>query len=300
LSSEDLLKELHSQLSPQQFEKFLSILLSEMGFSDVTVTGRSGDRGIDLQATWTETNVPGLEVDLAFKIQAKRFTPRSALNPRYIRELRGSLRAGEWGLLITTARVSSKTRQEGLTDYSRRISVIDGQSLIELCKKYEVGVKTDYRIDISSLEEEEITPEISEYTEKTTQQMLNESLKEDFSRLGASPIYQSKSRIVIARTSQRYDRTDINYWYGTKAKDLDRVKKYKITHFAFICSDKGIILIPTKKMLEEIEKDNLYESTTKEGQLIHYHIKFYERNGSMYWRLKTENKKINELFFVPR
>ena len=93
MSSEGLLKELYSQLSPEQFERFLSILLNEMGFSDVTVSGRSGDKGIDLQATWTETNVPGLEVDLAFKIQAKRFRPRSALNPRYVRELRGTLRA---------------------------------------------------------------------------------------------------------------------------------------------------------------------------------------------------------------
>ena len=65
-----------------------------MGFSEVTVTGRSGDRGIDLEATWTETNVPGLEVDLAFKIQAKRFKPGSTLNPRYIRELRGTLGSG--------------------------------------------------------------------------------------------------------------------------------------------------------------------------------------------------------------
>lgn len=234
-----------------------------MGFSDVIVTGRSGDKGIDLQATWTETNVPGLEVDLAFKIQAKRFLPRSTLNPRYVRELRGTLRGGEWGLLITTARVTSGTLKDGLADESRRISVIDGKSLIELCKKYEVGVKTDYRVDLSSLEEEEIVPEVSEATEKTTQQMLNESLKEDFSRLGTSPIYQSKSKIVIARISKRYDRKDINYWYGTKAKDLERVKKYRITHFAFICSDKGVVLIPTKIMLKEIEKENLSKSTTK-------------------------------------
>ena len=293
------MKEFYSQLSPEQFEKFLSILLNEMGFSDVIVTGRSGDRGIDLQATWTETNVPGLEVDLAFKIQAKKFTPGSTLNPRYVRELRGTLRGGEWGLLITTARVSSKTRQDGLADDSRRISVIDGQSLIELCKKYEVGVKTDYRIDISSMVEEEITPEVSEVTEKTTQQMLNESLQEDFSRLGTSPIYQSKSKMVIARTSKRYDRKDFNYWYGTKAKDLDRVQKYKITHFAFISADKGVVLIPTKTVLREIERGNLYKSATKEGQLIHYHIFFYERNGSMYWRLKTENRKIDESFFIP-
>ena len=72
MNSSELLKEFHSKLSPQQFEDFLSILLGEMGFSDVEITGRSGDRGIDLKATWTETNVPGFEVDLDFKIQAKR------------------------------------------------------------------------------------------------------------------------------------------------------------------------------------------------------------------------------------
>jgi len=116
----------------------------------------------------------------------------------------------------------------------------------------------------------------------SSQQMLNESLQEEFSRLGTSPIYKSKSKIVIARTSKRYDQRNVNYWYGVKAKDLDRVKKYKITHFAFICSDKGVVLIPTKTMLEEIGKDNLNKTTTKEGKLIHYHIRLYERDGSIY------------------
>jgi hypothetical protein len=72
LSTSDLLHELYSQLSPTQFENFLSNLLDEMGFSDINVIGRSGDRGIDLEATWTEENVPGLQVDLAFKIPRAR------------------------------------------------------------------------------------------------------------------------------------------------------------------------------------------------------------------------------------
>ena len=114
MSSEDLLKELYSKLTPEQFEKFLSVLLAQMGFEDVRVTGQSGDRGIDLEATWSLTNVPGLEVELPFKIQAKRLSPDSAINPRFVRELRGTLRPGDWGLLITTARVSSNTHEEGL------------------------------------------------------------------------------------------------------------------------------------------------------------------------------------------
>ena len=92
-----MITDLYNQISSAQFENFLSILLDEMGFSDVAVTGRSGDRGIDPEATWTQKNFPGLEVDLAFKIQAKRLKPSSILNPRYVRELRGTLGSGEWG-----------------------------------------------------------------------------------------------------------------------------------------------------------------------------------------------------------
>jgi len=83
-----LLFDLYSQLSPAQFEFFLSKLLEEMGFSDIALTGRSGDRGIDLEAIWTQKTVPGLEVDLAFKIQSKRFQPSTTPSPKYVRELR--------------------------------------------------------------------------------------------------------------------------------------------------------------------------------------------------------------------
>jgi hypothetical protein len=291
-----LLEDLYSQLTPAQFEIFLSRLLDEMGFSDVVVTGRSGDRGIDLEATWTQKNVPGLEVDLAFKIQAKRYSP-STINPRYVRELRGTLVSGEWGLLITTARTSDNTRKEALSDASRVISVIDGNGLIDLCKEFGVGVKTNYQIDLSFLEEKDVTPEIPEISEKTPLEMLTETLGEEFTRLGTSPIYKSETKTVIARTSKYYEQKYTDYWYGTKAIDLIRVKKYSITHFAFICATNGVVLIPKRIMLQEIEKNNLRKSTSKEGKLIHYHIYLFEDKGSMFWKLKTENKKIDELFF---
>jgi hypothetical protein len=207
-----------------------------------------------------------LEVDLTFKIQAKRYRPTTTLNPRYIRELRGSLGSGEWGLLIMTAKTSRNTREEGLSDSSRVISVIDGEGLIDLCKEFGVGVKTNYKIDLSLLhEEEEIIPEIPEIPDKTTKEMLTVTLTEDFVRLGTSPIYKSKTKTVIARTNKYYDRKSINYWYGTKAIDFPRVRKYSVTHFAFICATKGVVLIPKKMMLQEIEKDNLRKSITKEG-----------------------------------
>jgi len=297
MSSEDLLKELYSRLTPEQFERFLSVLLGQMGFQDVKVTGRSGDRGIDLEATWSQMNVPGLEVDLPFKIQAKRFGPDSSLTPRFVRELRGTLRGRDWGLLITTAKVSSKTHEEGWDDPSRIISVIGGDDLIDLCKKYEVGVRTDYKIDLSSLEKEE-APEVVVGPEETIQQKLSKFLREDFARLGTSSIYQSRSKVVIARYSQRYDRPDINYWYATTGKDLERITKYEVSHLAFICADRGVVLMPTDDVLLAISLGNLNKSVTKEGELRHYHIHLFEKDGLMYWRLRTEIRKIDDLFFA--
>ena len=291
------MNDLYSQLSPDQFEKFLSKLLEEMGFSDILLTGRSGDRGVDLKATWTQKTVPGLEVDLAFKIQAKRHQPSKTLNPKYVRELRGCLGSGEWGLLITTAKISSNTRMDGLSDASRMISVYDGKDLIELCKEFGVGIKKKYEIDLSLLNDEEIIPEIPEISEKTTQEVLSEMLNENFVQLGTSPIYKSKTKIIIARTSRSYKQKTTNYWYGTKAIDLIRVKKYSITHFAFICATNGVVLFPKRMVLEEIEKNNLHSSNSKDGTLLHYHIRIFERDGSLFWKLRNKSKKIDEFFY---
>jgi restriction endonuclease Mrr len=59
-SGSKIAQELHDKLSPVQFEKLVYVLLGEMGFEDVELTGRSGDGEIDLKAAWTQSQVPGL------------------------------------------------------------------------------------------------------------------------------------------------------------------------------------------------------------------------------------------------
>ena len=122
-----------------------------MGFSELELTGKSGDGGIDLVGTWTQTQVPGLEIDLNYVIQVKRSSPRASLNPIYLRALKGSMAPGQWGLLITTGRISSRTRQEAVADPTRIVSVIDGSQLLELCTEFEVGVKKESSFDKSFL-----------------------------------------------------------------------------------------------------------------------------------------------------
>jgi hypothetical protein len=293
--------ELHANLSPQEFEKLLSELLGRMEFRDVLLTGRSGDEGIDLTATWTQTQVPGLEVDLNFIIQAKRFKPDSTLNPRYVRELKGSMSGGQWGLLITTARVSPQTREEGLKDPSRIVSVIDGKGLVALCVKYGVGFKTEYRLDKSFLEpkapvEEPPEPLPSMQVPSDLAEILKKTLGESFERVGRSSLYKSPSKTVVARWSQRYPRKDQNYWYGLTSKDIDAIEGYGVTHYAYVCGNAGTILIPVSQMLTHIKEGQLGR-TPREGELRHYHIAFSDLNGRYTWLLKEGKKQDTQEFF---
>ena len=212
----ELLDDIHKKLSPSNFEKLVFTLLDNMGFSDLELLGRSGDGGIDLRATWTQSQVAGLEIDLNFVIQVKRYRSRTTLSPRILRELRGVMHSGEWGLLVTTGRVSSKTREYGLDDASRIISIIDGSDLVELCAEYEVGARKEYQFDNSFLAPEiiEETPIEIESTPssypRNLSDFLTKSLNEKFTKVGNLPLYKSDNKSVIARWSQRYERQGLH------------------------------------------------------------------------------------------
>ena len=62
VDSNNLLQTLYSTITPPQFEQLIGKLLEEMGFQDVDVTGQSGDKGVDLQATWNQQEVNNISV----------------------------------------------------------------------------------------------------------------------------------------------------------------------------------------------------------------------------------------------
>lgn len=144
----NLLTILYENLTPKGFEILLKDLLEKLGFDEIEVTGQSGDSGIDLTATLRKSEIPGIETNAPYKIQAKRFKPDVTLNPSYIRELRGSMNSGERGILMTTARVSRKSiEEESQRDISRVVLVIDGERLINLCMQYEIAIVKQYEVD---------------------------------------------------------------------------------------------------------------------------------------------------------
>lgn len=284
----ELLEKIHTRLSPPEFEKLVFVLFENMGFSDLELLGRSGDSGIDLRATWTQSQVPGLEIDLYFVIQVKRYSPSTTLSPRILRELRGVMMNGEWGLLVTTGRVSARVREFGVEDSSRVISIIDGSQLVELCIEYEVGVRKEYLFDSAFLLPEvddetpiEIVSTPSKYP-RDLSEILTSGLNEEFTKIGNLPLYKGEKSLVIARWSRRHEKQALNYWYGLKARDLQLEKQYSITHFAYVCAREGILLLPHRLVLSHINNENLTK-TEKDGKLIHYHMKFREEEGQLIW-----------------
>lgn len=138
------------KLSPSGFERICKRLLTECGFQNVEVTGRSGDHGID--------GIGLLEVNdlVSFKVlfQCKRY--KESVGPGQVRDFRGAMQGrAEKGIILTTGRFTSESKIEAKRDGVPPIELVDGDKLVEMFEKYELGLKpkTVYDIDMNFFEE---------------------------------------------------------------------------------------------------------------------------------------------------
>lgn len=131
-------------MDPFAFERLTQRLLRECGFSQVEVTKKSGDGGID---GFGKLMINGL---FSFKVafQCKRY---SGIVPAGdIRDFRGSLTTDvEKALFITTGSFSKPAKEEAMTQGKIQIDLIDGEEFMNRLAEYQLGLKpvTDYDID---------------------------------------------------------------------------------------------------------------------------------------------------------
>ena len=125
------------KMSPDAFERLSQRLLRECGFTQVEVTGRSGDGGIDGKGV---LRLGGL-INFQVVFQSKRYA--GTVSSSTVRDFRGAMigRADK-GLIISTGTFSRDARAEAIRDGAPAIDLVDGQELAELLKKCELGVKT--------------------------------------------------------------------------------------------------------------------------------------------------------------
>lgn len=131
-------------LSPSGFEKLCKRLLTEIGINDISITGGSGDQGIDGKGIVKLNDV----VSLNIVFQCKRY--KETVSPHHVRDFRGAMQGrGEKGLIITTGRFTKEAKNEANRDGVTPIELIDGERLVDLFEKYGLGLKpvTVYEID---------------------------------------------------------------------------------------------------------------------------------------------------------
>lgn len=139
----ELADTLHN-MNPYAFERLAMLLLRECGFSQVRVTKKSGDGGIDGTG---KLRINGIfSFNVAF--QCKRYT--GSVSAGDIRDFRGSLTTDiEKGIFITTGTFTRAAREEASNAGKQQIDLIDGTEFIGKLIEYRLGVteKTIYEVN---------------------------------------------------------------------------------------------------------------------------------------------------------
>lgn len=131
-------------ISPAGFERLCQRLLRESGFETVTVTGRSGDGGID--GTGTLQINPFVSFNVLF--QCKRYV--GSVSPSQVRDFRGAMQGrADKGLILTTGTFTVEAKREARRDGAPPIELVDGDELIRLFESLEFGLtaRTTYDVD---------------------------------------------------------------------------------------------------------------------------------------------------------
>lgn len=138
------LSEILKSMDPYAFERLAQRLLRECGFTDVKVTKKSGDGGIDGTG---KLRINGIfSFNVAF--QCKRYS--GSVGAPDIRDFRGSLTTDiEKGVFITTGTFSTPAKEEASNPGKKQIDLIDGDDFISKIAEFGIGVKqiTTYEID---------------------------------------------------------------------------------------------------------------------------------------------------------
>jgi restriction system protein len=147
----DELLSILKNLPPAGFEKVCQRLLRESGFEQVTITGRSGDGGFDGHGVLL------VNAFVSFRVlfQCKRYD-NTAVSASQVRDFRGAVTGRtDKGIILTTGTFSADARKEALRDGAPPIELVDGDRLVDMFRRLELGLNPvqTYEVNHSFFEE---------------------------------------------------------------------------------------------------------------------------------------------------
>lgn len=139
---------LTQKLDPAAFERLVQRVLRESGFTQVEVTGRSGDGGIDGRG------IARINGFMSFHVlfQCKRY--KGSVSAGEVRDFRGAMvgRADK-GLFISTGTFTPAAVKEATRDGAPPIDLVDGGELAEKLRELGLGVRKEI-VEVVRVEEQ--------------------------------------------------------------------------------------------------------------------------------------------------
>ena len=123
-------------ISPEGFERLMKYVVREMGFESVENTQFVKDHGIDGYGTLRVNEF------ITFRVifQCKRYS-KTPVSRAEVGDFRSAMigRADK-GIIFTTGRFSEDAKREASREGAPAIELLDGEKLVELLERYQIGV----------------------------------------------------------------------------------------------------------------------------------------------------------------
>jgi len=147
------------KMQAKQFEILIGQLLERIGFDEDTVhvTSYGKDGGVDVRGVMNAGGVTKINA----AVQAKKW--KNNIQAPTVQSLRGALTVHEQGIIITTSGFSKGALNEAKAQGKAKISLIDGEKLIDLLIKHRIGVvaekHTIYSLDNAEVFDDDVIDE---------------------------------------------------------------------------------------------------------------------------------------------
>ena len=116
---------------------FLTSVLEALGFQNVELTHATRDGGVDARVAYRRGLVQANAI-----VSAKKWSTKSTVAVAEVRLLRGIQGHEDTAIIITTGGFTTDAKKEARPSQNQRVVyLIDGDQLIDLCKKHQIGVK---------------------------------------------------------------------------------------------------------------------------------------------------------------
>lgn len=137
-----------SNIDPYYFETIILKLLNRMGYGDFIGTPKSSDGGIDGIINEDELGLAKIY------IQAKRYQEGNKVHEKDIRNFIGAMSGDtDKGVFVTTSSFDAKALEKA-SQARHKLVLIDGNKLVDLMFKHDIGVQTKQTYEIKSIDED--------------------------------------------------------------------------------------------------------------------------------------------------